>query len=48
SGSVPLGLTTIKIGRRPDNNASQWNGHIARLVYWNTRQPDEFLQAITA
>ena len=44
--TVPTGQTTLRFGRASGGN--ELNGHIARLVYWNTRQPDEFLQAITA
>ena len=39
-------LTTLRIGR--DSAGDATNGHIARLVYWNVRQTDEFLQDVTA
>ena len=48
AAAFPLGddMTTIRIGN--DSGTVEWNGHIARLVYWNSRLPDSQLQALTA
>lgn len=47
SVTLPTGLTTMRIGA--DSVPSQFlNGTIASLTYYNTRQPNEFLQAITS
>ena len=47
SVTLPVGLDELKLGARWNNN-EKLNGHIARLVYWNVRQTDEFMQSITA
>ena len=47
SADMPVGLSDLDLGKRW-NDSEPLNGHIARLVYWNTRQSDAFLQAITS
>ena len=45
NGLIPA-VTQLTIGRRQDG-ASILNGHIARIAYYSTRQPNATLQAIT-
>ena len=45
TGTVPDGITKLEIGSA--FSANNINGHIKRLTYWPTRQPNATLQVIT-
>ena len=46
TAQLPAGINVLRIGGF--EGASQFfNGHIARIVYYPNRLPDEILQALT-
>jgi hypothetical protein len=47
SGTVPSGVTEMKLGRR-GTSTSPLNGWISRIAYYPTRLPNATLQALTA
>lgn len=47
SGTVPTSLTTLSIGNQATANVPL-NGHIAKVIYWDVRKSNAFLQAVTA
>jgi hypothetical protein len=47
SGTLPVSLSTLSIGRRTNNSSTQMSGTISRLTYWPTRLSDATLQALT-
>lgn len=48
-GSVilPTGLNVLYVGAN-QTGIARWNGHIAKIKYWDVRKTDAFLQAVTA
>ena len=40
-------VTQLNIGSRPTSSTNQWNGHIRKLAYWNTRLPNQTLQYLS-
>ena len=47
SVTLPTGLTTLWVGAN-QTGVAQWNGHIAKIKYWDVRKSNAFLQALTA
>jgi hypothetical protein len=48
--STPFTATLMSIGSAYDTSATPlgfWNGHISRILYWNTRLSDSLLQNLT-
>ena len=48
SGTLPVSLSTLSIGRRTNNSVTQMSGTIFRLTYYPYRLPDATLQEITS
>lgn len=45
--SVPVGLTTLRIGNGAAGSSEPWNGHVERVIYWPTALSDAQLQALS-
>lgn len=48
SGAVPTGVDRLTIGVEPNFSSSRFNGHIRRIMYYNTRLTNAQLQALTS